>query len=645
MAWAVPGFAVADQPLPGASQQALQQVAVAAAPVPGSALHASPLPASAVSASVVGHALTGKVTTQATPLAAARVYAYEMNDLSLRRVDTDGVGTFLFEELPAGLYKIITVKPGFIPAVVLLQRRTAQTSQYLEVDLAPQELATASGEESFWSLRRKIPTDVLREIETLEQLPPGDPQDGSLELAEGFALEETRFQAMTGLDDAVPGSGQMNRGTLGMRGTVGATEFDLTGDHWIARGDPEGEASHSNLLSLSVSRPEGATVSVVTSDNKLEQSGEISSVDLERYQVTWSQQIGPGASEVSAEVVDESNFFSSGPLQPAGLPAGSRTLNLEGSYEGATIGANSLTAGFRYRQVQGTEDDIASLVPTQRVDLFGSGIMPLSPKIFVQYGLYSTLRDGSLSLVPQGGVVVDLGSDWTASTLASHKVHEDDPVAFDFVPMQYASTGSGCEGERYCYQLQVSRALKNQGELRIGATHRRFDETLRLYFSDDFFSHLESLYLVEGDRLPEVQVSLTRRIAPRIMARLESSVAAGGGGVFYATDEIAYEHNVRYMVTSLDTRFEQTSTGVFLAFHHLEQQFVPTSSYQVGTEGTDLGMQRLQLMLTQDLSALNIASLALRLNMEVSRGGEAMLGSPSDEELRKRVMGGVAVSF
>ncbi len=332
---------------------------------------------------------------------------------------------------------------------------------------------------------------------------------------------------------------------------------------------------------------------------------------------------------------------------PAGLPAGSRTLNLEGSYEGARIGANSLSAGFRYRQVEGTESDISSLMPTQRVDLFGAGQMAVQPRVLVQYGLYSTLRDGSLSLVPQGGLVLDLGSEWTASTLASHKVHEDDPTIFDFVPLQYASAGAGagCQAEQYCYQLEVSRAFRNDGELSIGATHRKFDETLRLYFSDDFFSHFESLYLVDGDRLPEVQFAMSRRIAPHIMTRLESSLASGGGGTFYASDDKSYEHTVRYVVTSLDTLFEQTSTGVYLAFHHLEQQFLPITSHEAGVDGTDLETQRLQLVLTQDLTPLNLASLALRLNMEVSRGGEAMIGDASDEQLRKRVMGGVAVSF
>ena len=105
-------------------------------------------------AELAPYALTGKVTTSATPLAQARVYAYQVSDLTLRRVDTDGIGSFLFSELPAGLYKIIAFKSGFVPAVVLLQRHSAEAVQYLEVDLAPQDQVSAEGGSDFWSLRK-----------------------------------------------------------------------------------------------------------------------------------------------------------------------------------------------------------------------------------------------------------------------------------------------------------------------------------------------------------------------------------------------------------------------------------------------------------------------------------------------------------
>ena len=53
----------------------------------------------------------------------------------------------------------------------------------------------------------------------------------------------------------------------------------------------------------------------------------------------------------------------------------------------------------------------------------------------------------------------------------------------------------------------------------------------------------------------------------------------------------------------------------------------------------------LELMLSQELTAMSVSSLALQLNMEVSRGGSSIDGTLDAEELNKRVMGGVAVTF
>lgn len=596
------------------------------------------------------HALAGRVRTEATPLAGAHVYAYQLNDLSLRRVDTNTVGGFLFEQLPAGLYKIIAVKTGFVPAVVLLERQTADSRQYLEVDLAPRSAMGDSESADFWSLRRQIPGDVLRELETLaasEEAPPATSP-------EAFELARTEFQAMSGTDDRFGDSGQMNRGQVTLSGSVGVAEFDLSGDYWTTGPARQEEASHSTRIALNVASPAGGSVRLLTSDNKIRNGlGRIDDVDLERYQVSWSHDLGPGSSRMRAEVVEERNFFAAGSIHPTGVPTASRSWSVEGRYADFDAGPATLETGFRYRQVEESDTEFGELLPSQRVDLFGLGRTEIGSQIYVQYGLYSTLRDGSLSLSPQGGLIVELAPSWTASTLASHKIRSDDADIFDFAPVHYSGDDTGCQGESYCYQVGLEHDLDDQTAFSIGASHRRFDETLRLYFSDDFFSHLESLYLVNGDSLPEVQLSMTRRLSPRILARLESSLAAGGGGVFYATDDNSYENNVRYLVTSLDTRFERTDTGVFLAFHHLEQQFEPTTISEQPTypsaDGpiTDIEMQRLQLMLTQDLRALDLASLAFQLNMEVSRGAgvTADPGTADGEEIYKRFMGGVAVSF
>lgn len=81
----------------------------------------------------------------------------------------------------------------------------------------------------------------------------------------------------------------------------------------------------------------------------------------------------------------------------------------------------------------------------------------------------------------------------------------------------------------------------------------------------------------------------------------------------------------------LDTRFERTSTGVFVAFQRLEQHLDPSSGR---CWATDVAVERLQLLLSQDLNVLLdlSADWALRVNMELSRG-ETLASAASDGAL------------
>lgn len=600
----------------------------------------------------------GRVLGETNPLGAAGVYAYQLADLSLRKVLTDAQGNFLFQNLPAGLYKVIAHKPGFTPVVVMLTRTAANAYQFLDLQLASQPRDPKARADDFWSIRARIPADVLHDIERDEAEGSGSPlvRIAASRLQQELPLEgfQTDFQAMTGVDQiAEAGEGQVSSGGLGFAGQVGQMQVGLRGQfrQFNAGGFGEGATSghgtaggEASTLSLNLEGQE-SHISVTSLSNRLvtHDGGRENPVAFDHYQVNWTQGVGAhGRSDFAAQYTEENNFHRHGPIDPLDIPEASRSWRVEGAYTASLGEGNTLQTGLRYRERQfglsalNRREDLPGVAS---VDLFGRGGVRVRPAVLVEYGLYSTLSDGSLSLTPKGGIVLQLNDDWQVEANGSQRVYEDAAVNPMFFPSLFEE-GDLCEqATESCYQLHFVRKTEDDNLVSLGAVHKTVGETMRVYFSDDFFDRLESLYLVPGDELPEVKFALSRRLSPQVLTSLQSSVAFGGGGTFVAADRRPYENQVHYVVTSLDTQFQSTATGVFVALHHLSQELQPLAGPD--RSSPQMEFDRLRLELTQDLNILFdlAAQWAVQLNMEVSRG------PISSDELRRRLMGGIAVKF
>ncbi|MEA2558956.1 MAG: Carboxypeptidase regulatory-like domain [Acidobacteriota bacterium] len=605
----------------------------------------------------------GRVLGETNPLGAAGVYAYQLADLSLRKVLTDAQGNFLFQNLPAGLYKVIAHKPGFTPVVVMLTRTAANTYQFLDLQLAPQPRdANANAKakaDDFWSIRARIPADVLHDIEKDETERSDSPllRIGTAQIAQDLSLArfQTDFQAMTGVDQiSESDEGLVSSGVLGFAGQVGQMQVGLRG-HFrqfnsgnaadFATGGHSTAGGEASTLSLNLEGGE-SHISVMSLSNRLvtHDGGRENPVAFDHYQVNWTQGVGAnGRSDFAAQYTEENNFHRHGPIDPLNIPEASRTWRVEGAYTASLGEGNTLQTGLRYRERQfgiSALNRREDLPGEASVDLFGRGGMRVRPAVLVEYGLYSTLSDGSVSLTPKGGIVLQLNNNWQVEANASQRVYENAPFDPMFFPSLFEE-GDLCEqGTESCYQLHFVRKSGDDNLISIGAVQKTVGETLRVYFSDDFFDRLESLYLVPGDELPEVKFAVSRRLTPQILTSLQSSVAVGGGGTFVAADRKPYENQVHYMVTSLDTQFQHTATGVFVALHHLSQELEPLAAGP-HRSSPQMEFDRVQLELTQDLNILFdlAAQWAVQLNMEVSRG------PVSNDELRRRLMGGIAVKF
>jgi hypothetical protein len=612
------------------------------------------------------------VLGETSPLAAAGVYAYQLADSSLRKVLTDPHGNFLFQDLPAGLYKIIAHKTGFEPVVVMITRTTAETYQFVELQLAEQRRAGAAGAkdrapaDDFWSVRSRIPGDVLRQIQNDEmeraELTIGDaPQ--TLNLA-GLAKAgfSTSMQAMTGVDQFTQANGLLSGGGVGIEGQLGQVQVGLRGSFWQLNSDAgrpglSTSAGQASSLSLDLAHGTGSRVVFLSQSNRMtrQNDGE-APVDFEHYQVNWTQGVGDnGRSDFTAQYTAETNYHRQALLvEPQEIPDASRSWRIEGAYTADLGDGNTLQTGMRYRELQfgtATPGRPTDLPPSANVDLFSRGGQRIQPAVILEYGLYSTLSDGSVSLMPQGGLVLQMGSDWQLEGSTSRRVYQNVIPNPTFLPTLFDEADLCEQGSEACYRVSLGhKPAKNDGDgsITLSATQRKVGDTLRLYFSDQAFDQLESLYLVRGDQLPELRLQASKHITPRIVTTLDSSIAEGGGGVFLAADHRPYENQVRYMVASLDTQFLSSSTGVFLAFRRLSQELQPLGPLAApGAIPPQMELERVQVMLTQDLKLLFdlASSWAVQLDMEVSRVPLSSLTSSPGSELRHRLMGGIAVKF
>lgn len=597
----------------------------------------------------------GRVFGGSKPLAAATVFAYEVVSNAMKRVATDRYGHFLFGSLPAGMYQIVAYKQGFAPAVKPLLRRSPELHQFVDLRLKD-ETGDVRQAEGYWAVRSRIPTDVLREINTLiarhEEGRPGSSLDGA-----SFAGQMLAHGGTEQLG-AGQGEAQLTAAEVGLQGNLGDLLVELDGRYQQLSREgsiPDAAASSVALEIGGLDNDSKVTIAAANSHLAGLREGQVLPVGLERYQVKWSGRAGQnGHSGVRARYTEENNFHQPGWVTVSEIPDASRVLDVEGFYRGSLNEHTSLEAGLSYRQLDGEAASLPQLalgytpLADEAIDLYGLAGSQIQPRVLVEYGLFSTVRDGGMSLMPHGGMVVQLGSsDWKARTSLSHRLEEERQEAAyaGFRSAFYSDRNTCRQAGEACYEVTFSRGSRNDDEISVGAVHRKFAETLRVYFSDDFFNRLESLFFVDGDTVPELKFRMVRHIAPRVLAKLESNFAAGGGGIFYATDALPYENQVRYLVTSLDTRFQQTSTGVFIAFHHLEQALDPIETASEGA-APEVEIQRLQLMLTQDLNVLAdaAANWAVRFNFELSRGATSYTLT-EDDELRKKLTGGLSVSF
>ena len=628
--------------------------------------------------------LVGRVQTGKAALPAAHVYVYDVADSSKQQTTTDRFGRYAFQPLPAGIYRVIAHRPGYVPAVAELTRTTSESVQSLDFELGRRSVKDGKkdDEEDFWSIRARIPSDVLRQIQIAEAI--ADDRDWGLETAIQRERFEAELRTLSGIEDAGDGGALVLGSQLDLRSRFGQTQLALRSNlrefkrqafrSTTAEGQPLGD---SKAFALDVNH-RGSNIQFTSQRHRFQgaQAGSWDDWDpagiagLESYGVRVEQAAGAGDTHFEARYTADNNFhhgFGDLYAGPSGVhsqalaaidsPISSTTLEFRGAYERQLTATTSLETGISYRERQAYGNGRLSSWGDdsyQRFDVFGQGDWEIQPTVILEYGMFSTLSDGSLSFTPQAGFVVELGSRWLAQIAASQRV-DSEPLLFrDFLPVQYQDDETCSTTYEHCYRVKLSRRLGASDQdhrVDLGVNRRQFADNARLYFSRDVFDRLESLLLVEGDQVEEFQFGLQQRLGEKILTRVSSSAAAGGGGLLRTADgDGSLRNEVRYLVASADTQFERSSTGVLIAYRWVEQELTPLihdpADFRPAGADTVLSLERIRIALTQDLPwVIGLQNWALQLEMQLSRGHVPIDSTQDPDQLRRRVLAGIAVRF
>jgi len=601
--------------------------------------------------------VSGRVVRGLDPVPNAIVYAYQVVERSYRKVATDRSGEFLFEHLPAGLYKIVAHKVGVPPAVLVLARRTAEEAQYVQVELA-HDAAQLADDDDYWSVRSEIPSDVLRDLEP-----------GAVSLA-GHQLAPTRssFQggvvARAGVQDLGPEVlAEVSGAQLDLNGKFGALRVDFEGEFQSLVSSSKSRGllladdvnGHSSAFRFDLTSGQAGRLGITGQQHErlVGDGSELEPLDYSNFELRYVNSFGSDerTTDVSARYLDESGLNASNRLAPLSLPRASRLLTIQGSYAQLLGDRGRISAGIRYRAAERQAARLPTAGEIERyLDLWSRGEIEANSALVLEYGLFSTMRDGSVSLLPRGGFVLHLGPSWQASLAASHRfvATPDDPLDGDFTPLLFQGVLACEDADAPCYEAQLIRGDGEDNSFRLRSSWREFDRTMRLFLRDDFYAGSEGIFFVPGDSLPEFQATLRRRLGDVVVASWNSSYASGGGGIYRAANNRIYENEVVYLSASLDTTIEPTATGVFLAFQRVEQNLEPIRRPGRRPHApASADLERLELSFSQDLSMLfDLAtSWAVRVGMEVVRGDTLLEPLADPDELRRRLTTSVAVRF
>jgi hypothetical protein len=556
----------------------------------------------------------GSVTNAARPVANALVVALNLSSFDAIETYSTADGSFALP-LETGIYKIIAVKQGFLPAITTFLPTNA--SQRVSLALTAEKRGRRSANQEMWEIRGSLPKDILRELD--QALEP--PQQASYEVPR----VRGEMMSMTGVadDTSAPAFAQTALGVqsrigeswqIGIRGNLHRVENPLD---TAAFGSP---AAQSSVMSMELRSSPTDSYRVASTKSRWRYREPMSAeggdeADVRAHNFEWEH----GAARLQVRYLAQQNLFRSNPL-------GSELVEIGGDTTILQTRRSDIGVSLRVTQesLRNTQE-----APMRSADLRANGSMTLVPSFTVHYGVSSRIGIDGTEWAPRTGV------EWKVTGKTAFLVGAMRKVAAPQRSVMLPETVSGGDEShvlpRYSYSFGIVSGDDDLNRLSAIATVTALDMPLRIVFTDGFEQFWDGLYLDSGDLRRDVRVNYRRDLG-RILA---IDIATSAGSATQTHSPVPTRAKV-YMTGDLQSIFYPTGTTLAVSYREIEQPQPAKKGYK--SERVNVRMAQ-SLHLPLDLKLLLGVELARAINSPF------LLDTLEPAAASRKYIGGLALNF
>ncbi len=610
-------------------------------------------PAAAGEAEARRAPLSGIVRAGGVPIPGAAlvvrgVTAGGANVVKLLKSDADG--TFVLSDAAEGLYTVLSVVPGFRPALARLLHRAVSDGalSFVRLDLeAPAGILpeATGGPLDVWIARAVAPGDVLRDVPAVLAALEEGPEQAALPVSiagrDGRAstLPSTlpvRASVASTAGFGAAGASSLSRASLDVSGAAGdRLRWGASGAYArlaAMSGEKTGDASRMALDLASGSMGSSQTIHLSTRQQIV--ADDADGARFAAHSLDWNGAVSERSqASVSARLVSQSRLLSAGPAADL-FARDSNAVDVAARYQTELSSSTFARVSVSYRSAM--NEFAGQTSPFDRETRAGAvaGVRLLD--VFVlEAGGTGDVSERSRGVTPELTLAIATRDGWKIYGFAARRFER---LLDGDVPLPGEAGTDEADLTRRSRALYKAglRWQSSEGEnVSIEASRRELTGTYRLLFDPDFLDRLDSLYFFANDVATDVSFSA----AARLGKALDGRVAMRAGKLSGQREGVIQSDDAAWGVAQAAIRVRATDTSLGIGYRAV------TQSLTRGTAVLHNDVEAVDLTLGQSIPLVALRSIGSDLRALFSLEFGKRREGEDEEKLNRRLAGGFAVSF